>query len=373
MSFKRDFSSSLLAEQDLKKNYDNIAHPVSFAGISAVQRWYNYVVSASKIRRILATFESYTLHKELRSGLRNPFFIYLPRWRMEIDLLDVGRLAEYNNGIKFIVMLVDCWTRKLWVEPVKRKTADQVLNAVKKIFARIGKTPKYLGSDRGLEFTNKKMQKYCKKMKVKFTPNYNYIHSAFVERANRTFQKILYAWMTENETRSYFKKLKKLVLLYNMRYNRVIKMSPRQAEKERNHVQLRKNMELHYNAVSNRYRRIPYFKVNDVVRIAKSKSTFHRSYDEQMQQELFKIVKVNTRLPIPTYTLTNFEGTETIMGNFYEFELTLVRNEDNVYRIERVLKTRVVKGKIQNFVRWKGFSPKFDQWIDADAVTREFV
>lgn len=365
------FDTPAQAIKDLKANYDNIAHPIAFSGVATVWRWYRGKVSIVKIREILAGFESYTLHREIKNGRRNPFFIYLPRWRMEMDLLDVGKLAPSNEGVTFIVMIIDCWTRKLWGVAVKHKTADEVLAAVKHIFDEIGSTPKYLSSDRGLEFTNKKMQAYCRRKKVIFTPNYNYMHAPFVERANRTFQKILYSWMTENETSKYLNSLQQLIGLYNMRHNRTMGMSPNQAELKKNHVQLRKNMELHYNKFTSYYKKKPQFVVGEIVRIAKNKAKFHRSYDEQTQQELFKIGRINTRLPIPTYTLTDFDGEEDILGNFYGFELTRVIN-DGIYRIEKVLDERVVQGEKQYFVRWKGFTSKHDSWTDASSVTREF-
>lgn len=370
--FSQEFGSVSEIETDLKKNYDNIAHPISHSGVTAIRHWYRNKISVKKIEDILAQFESYTLHREIKNGKRNPTFIYLPRWRMEIDLLDVGNLSQHNDNIKFIVMLIDCWTRKLWTEPITRKLADEVLAAVKQIFLRVGKTPKYLGSDRGLEFTNKKMQEFCKKKKIKFTPNFNYVHSAFVERANRTFQKILHSWMTENETFKYLPYLQQLTKLYNIRSNRTMKMSPEEAEKKANHVQLRLNMELHYNKFMLNYKKKPRFSVGDVVRIAKSKEQFHRSYDEQSQLELFKISKINTRLPIPTYTLTNWNGSETLVGNFYEFEMVYVRNDDGIYRVDYVVETRVRKKKKQYLVKWKGFGPEYNSWVDQRDIKKEF-
>ena len=87
---------------------------------------------------------------------------------------------------------------------------------------------------------------------------------------------------------------------------------------------------------------------------------------------MFKVKSVNTRLPIPTFTLTNFDGTETLQGNFYGFELTLVLITDAIYRIEKVLRTRKKGRKRQYFVRWKGFGSEHDSWVDAKDFTGDF-
>ena len=155
MKFARTFTSPATALADLKMNYTNLSHPIAFAGINAVERWYGKTLPRKIIRDELATYESYTMHREYHDGKRNPYFIYAPRQRMEIDLLDIAKYKEENDGITFLVMLIDCWTRNLWVRPIQNKSADAVLAAVHSMFNEIGEYPRHLGGDSGLEFTNK--------------------------------------------------------------------------------------------------------------------------------------------------------------------------------------------------------------------------
>ena len=42
-----------------------------------------------------------------------------------------------------------------------------------------------------------------------------------------------------------------------------------------------------------------------------------------------------------------------IKGSFYEQELQLVDNPQNLYRIEKVLKTRTINGKKEALVKWR--------------------
>ena len=51
---------------------------------------------------------------------------------------------------------------------------------------------------------------------------------------------------------------------------------------------------------------------------------------------------------------------EEIKGRFYETELQLIIKEDNVYDVEKVLKTRWRNGKIEYYVKWKGYPDKFN-------------
>ena len=52
-----------------------------------------------------------------------------------------------------------------------------------------------------------------------------------------------------------------------------------------------------------------------------------------------------------------------------EHELLLVdKDEDSLWFIEQILKTRAIQEKKQYFVKWEGFAKSFNQWIDASQV-----
>ena len=55
---------------------------------------------------------------------------------------------------------------------------------------------------------------------------------------------------------------------------------------------------------------------------------------------------------------------KSIIGKFYQEELTLVKNQDE-YLIEKVLKK---KGK-KIFVKWQGYGPEHNSWINSDSLT----
>ena len=57
------------------------------------------------------------------------------------------------------------------------------------------------------------------------------------------------------------------------------------------------------------------------------------------------------------YELEDHER-EPIIGRFYESELSAVDKKDDVYRVEKTLKRKRVKGKDMVLVKWLGYGSK---------------
>jgi hypothetical protein len=77
--------------------------------------------------------------------------------------------------------------------------------------------------------------------------------------------------------------------------------------------------------------------------------------------EIFTIHTIKNTLPL-TYILKD-SNDEIIKGSFYENEL-LKTSVDNVYIIEKIIKTKVEKGKKKNFIKWLGFDNSHNSWVD---------
>ena len=66
-----------------------------------------------------------------------------------------------------------------------------------------------------------------------------------------------------------------------------------------------------------------------------------------------------------TYKLKDLAGEDT-KGAFYDDELqSVTKAEDEPFDIERILKTRKRAGKVEYFVKWRGYPVKFNSWVTA--------
>ena len=77
------------------------------------------------------------------------------------DLIDKSSLSKYNNNYKFILTVIDIFTKYAWAIPLKNKSGLSITNGFKTILSE-GRKPEKLWVDRGSEFYNKTVKSLLK-------------------------------------------------------------------------------------------------------------------------------------------------------------------------------------------------------------------
>ena len=75
-----------------------------------------------------------------------------------MDLLDIHQLSRQNKNFRFILVVLDIFSRFAWARPLKDKTGTRVAAALQDIITTSGRKPKRIWSDRGTEFYNARTQ-----------------------------------------------------------------------------------------------------------------------------------------------------------------------------------------------------------------------
>ena len=349
----------------LHQLYYNPKSSASFSGIQkllhAVRRKKQFVkVKQKEIEAWLKQQPTYTLHKPFRKHFtRRKTIVSKIDQQWQADLADMQSLMKQNNMNRYLLCVIDVFSRFAWVIPIKNKMGKTLIQAFESIFKTSKRKPLSLQTDKGTEFKNHAFQMYLKKQNIHFFTTENpETKASIVERFQRTLKTRMWKYFTFKKTRKYIDVLDLLVQGYNQSFHRSIKSKP-------SDVRVSNESEISQHLYSASTSKRIKFAVHDLVRINKTKRTFDKGYLPNWTTELFKIVRINkTHQPV-TYTLEDLDG-ERIQGTFYDHEIQSIKDND-IYDIESVLdrRTRRVGNKhIKEIkVHWAGYPSKFDSWI----------
>jgi len=95
---------------------------------------------------------------------------------------------------------------------------------------------------------------------------------------------------------------------------------------------------------------------------------FEKGYTPKWSEEVFKIVGVDTRACPVMYQLEDLLG-EKVIGKFYEQELQKTELKDYAL-VEKVLDEKKVKRKMMYLVKYRGYSDKFNEWINGEQLEK---
>ena len=358
-------------EEKIKEAYRQPGHETFYSGIQNVYKYWKQSepsLTISKVKEILSSIEGYTKHKQNKRDTKNVTFIYYKRQVLQGDLIEIQNLASENNNFRYILNFIDCFTRFCWCEPLRDKKTKTVIDAFKKILKSAVTKPRSVFLDAGSEFTNKSFRQFCADNEIKLYISRSFGKAAFVERLNLTLKRKIYAYMTDNETYSFIDKLPDIIKSYNHSIHSALPaISPIEAEtgNAELHYKIRQMNEVKYlNARKHKAR----FNVGDEVRISLSKNAFHRGFKDQFADEIFRVKKIDKKLPKPRYTLQNFNKNEEISGQFSNNELQKVKK--SIFIIEKVIRKRKVGKKVELLVKFRGYSEP--EWIQESQLVDNF-
>jgi len=344
----------------LRNIYYDIEHPASYGGVVKLSKASG--VSQKKTREWLMGEDTYTLHKPSRRNFpRRKVLSFGIGELMQCDLLDVSKYAKQNKSNRYLLTAIDVFSKKGYAIPVKRKNADTVVEAFKKLFKKV-KSITNLQTDEGGEFYSAKVKSLFKQKGIHHYHSYSTHKASVVERFNRTIRGRLHRLFTHRGSYKYIDVLEKILNAYNNSYHRSIALAPNQVTPELEPMIFKRLYDFHP------VTKYP-FEINDQVRITKERKTFKPGYLPMWSNEIFTIYKRYPTSP-PTFILKDLSG-EDIKGRFYAHELQKVtKAADSYWRVERVLKTRGSGTTKEHFVKWKGFSSKFNSWVKAEWMTQ---
>lgn len=275
----------------------------------------------------------------------------------QADLIDLQSFSRENNAYKYILIVIDAFSKFAWALPIKTKSKVHVTSAFHEIL-KLGRCPNNLQTDMGKEFYNDQFKKLMNDYNINHYSTFSVKKASIVERLIKTVKNKLYKHFSMVGNYKWINQpLIDTIYTYNSTKHRTIGFKPVDVSKK-NESTVSNNINTTRKSTS---KRKPKFQVGDYVRISKYKGSFAKGYTPNWSSEIFIVRQINNTNPF-TYLLKD-KGDNIIQGCFYEQELSKTKYPD-LYLIEKVIKRKGNK----LFVKWLGLHQSENSWIDKNTL-----
>ena len=170
----------------------------------------NIDVSQKKLYSVLKKDKNYIMHqKPVRNFERRHYDV---NFYGELCQMDLAVMFNYSNFVYFL-LLIDCFSLKMFAKPLKSKSSPTVSKALEEIFEEFGAPIHVLQSDRGKEFIGCK--ELFRKKNIVFRPKFGKNKASISEWAIHVIKKKLYMLLRGILSQDWIKFLPKVVHQFN--------------------------------------------------------------------------------------------------------------------------------------------------------------
>src|SRR6266853_1308022 len=177
-------------------------------------------------------------HKIIRNFPRRKVIVHHVDDIWSADLVEMPN----DNNYKYILTVIDLFSRYAWGVALKNKQAQTVIDAFKSIRDSSHRSPRYLWTDAGSEFINKQFKAFLSSIDCELYHTFNEGKAVVIERFNRTLKEKMWLRFTVESNKKWFHMLSDLLAEYNNSFHRMIKATPVFASRKENEAQIRENI-----------------------------------------------------------------------------------------------------------------------------------
>ncbi len=284
---------------------------------------------------------------------------------------DLAIMPSHDNYSAFL-LCVDVFSRHIFCEPLKNKSAVTVRKAFRKIFRESKLKPAKIECDKGAEFVANKS--FFQKEKIFFKTKIGRHKASYAERSIQIVKQRLYRLLRTLLTNDWPKYLQQIVKgINNSPHKAIGGLRPSEITKRTDGPKIDAAVgvpeDVSFQEQEDNQKKYEREKrniqVNDYVHVDFGPSTFERGFDSKNYQ-LFKVIRVDAGKKPYLYKLADLKDAE-VSGYFYATELTKVPppKPNATFRVEKILDTKIENGKKMYYVKFTHYPRKFNTWIPA--------
>ena len=299
--------------------YYDISNPAGFGGVNRLTKISKQPYS--KVNSFINKQKVYRKNKTPKQKFKRARIVvstFGVQW--QADLFDLQKFGRLNSGFKWILLVVDAFSRLVKCEPLKNKTGIETARGLDKIFTELAAESKLaplssMGTDAGNEFFNKWCTDVYKKHGISHFPLRAPKKAALAEISGRYIVEKLYKFMDHKSTKRWIDSLASVVVAKNSRKNtKTANLSPIE-------INYTNQKQVHHSLYPN-YGTMGTFTLNigDRVQIVKSRLPFAKAHQGYWSTKTYRVITQH-EYDVPRYSIADEEDDEPIAGTWYAEEL----------------------------------------------------
>ena len=305
-------------EEQLKKLYSDPAK-----GLTNLKTFWERVkenkikATYSQVKEFYQKEPTNQIYKEVKPKIRSSIMAFKVGEFIQADLMEIRKFKFKNSNFKYLLNVVDVYSRYAWSFPIKSKQSKEVALHLELVYEDIKKheetSPQTLTTDSGKEFINKSVNKLNEKYNIK---HYTIVskgaayptRTAIVERFNRTLWGLIARYTETVDTFKFIDVLQDLIKNYNTNKHTGIQATPFDVYNKKQFP----NQEIKVAAK---------FNIGDLVRIKeKKKKLGAKSYEIRFSRKIYKVVD-NANA---SHKLYSIETNRTLQKKYQYDDLQLI-------------------------------------------------
>ena len=341
--------------KELSKEEEDILHKTFYDDglMVGIRKFYNYIkntypdvhITYRQITEWLKRQQMYQINQPTRQTKHIKSIVAHHKLEMlQMDLLDYSQNTA-PNAYKYVVVIVDVFTRFVWLFPTINKEAKTITDLFTYFYdtklKSLGDKVTKLITDEGGEF--KGLDEFLTKHNIKHITSTSPQSQSIVERTNQTIRRLWQKYINVKDIKNRWAVLQEIGKMYNETYHSSIGTSPLKAfemtQEERKKLEDEKTNEARNKVVKDEKRVLPIANsgkdlgIDDLVRIKHlkkgplRKDKGYANWSEEVYKVIRKVraLRENTQ---PRYKLQNDKG-DIIRKLYYREDLLHIPHDTN--------------------------------------------
>jgi hypothetical protein len=236
------------------------------------------------------------------------------------DLFDMQKFAHSNKGYRYILVVVDAFSKKVTARPIKRKSKEFVAAAMEDIFTEISNSgllaPNALmASDLGTEFWNENVRKVFEKFNISHYGLRPPKKASIAEISGRYLIGRIRKYFYHSNTTRWIDNLQDFVLAKNSRPNKKL------GGLSSSEINYDNQEKVFQEAYTQPDKQVTPLDIGRRVQISLDRLPFHKSYYGYFSDKVYIIKNRIEYNGLYRYTLIDESDNASIAGSYYAEEL----------------------------------------------------